>query len=278
MHYLAEHQTFDSTAQLNEAVYEHIKRNTYELNDTDRQALKMIARYAVKFSGAAHLKAETLAGLIDKSVKTARRALNKLAGLGIVKKVATTRKINGGKGANIIVILPVGGADLNPKDTLLSEDDQSTMSNRGQAEKPTETTAEAPKTKNEPSDLIKRSKNQNNVLDTAAVPAEALKGALPNEIYNAMARYFDADKIYKYYGILLRAKASVDRTIRLEDHAAPFVEAWHATIMKAKSHEIRRFDDYLYAGFRKAAWTVKVRLNRGGSLMERFRKAFESAE
>ncbi|MED1676278.1 YolD-like family protein [Bacillus subtilis] len=33
MHYLAEHQTFDSTAQLNEAVYEHIKRNTYELND-----------------------------------------------------------------------------------------------------------------------------------------------------------------------------------------------------------------------------------------------------
>ncbi|MFD9274357.1 helix-turn-helix domain-containing protein [Bacillus subtilis] len=264
MHYLAEHQTFESTAQLNEAVYEHIKRNTYELNDTDRRALKMIARYAVKFSGAAHLKAETLASLIDKSVKTARRALNKLAGLGIVKKVATTRKINGGKGANIIVILPV--------------DDQSTMSNRGQAEKPTETTAEAPKTKNEPSDLIKRSKNQNNVLDTATVPAEALKGALPSEIYNAMARYFDADKIYKYYGILLRAKASVDRTIRLEDHAAPFVEAWHATIMKAKSHEIKRFDDYLYAGFRKAAWTVKARLNRGGSLMERFRKAFESAE
>ncbi|MCE4941131.1 helix-turn-helix domain-containing protein [Bacillus velezensis] len=261
MHYLAEHQTFDSTAALNSAVYEHIKRNTYDLNDTDRQALKKIARYAVKFSGAAHLKAETLAELIGKSVKTARRALNKLATLGIVKKIATTRKINGGKGANIIVILPV--------------DDQSTMSNRGQAEKPTETTAEAPKTENEPSDSIKRSKNQNNVLDTATVPAEALKGALPDEIFNAMSRYFDAGDIYKYYGILLRAKASVDRTIRLEEHAAPFVEAWHATIMKAKSHEIRRFDDYLYAGFRKAAWTVKARLNRGGSLMDRFRQAFD---
>ncbi|SLC72847.1 Uncharacterised protein [Mycobacteroides abscessus subsp. massiliense] len=261
MHYLAEHQTFDSTAALNSAVYEHIKRNTYDLNDTDRQALKKIARYAVKFSGAAHLKAETLADLIGKSVKTARRALNKLATLGIVKKIATTRKINGGKGANIIVILPV--------------DDQSTVSNRVQAEKPTETTAEAPKTENEPSDSIKRSKNQNNVLDTATVPAEALKGALPDEIFNAMSRYFGAEDIYKYYGILLRAKASVDRSIRLEEHAAPFVEAWHATIMKAKSHEIRRFDDYLYAGFRKAAWTVKTRLNRGGSLMDRFRQAFE---
>ncbi|MEC1384356.1 helix-turn-helix domain-containing protein [Bacillus velezensis] len=264
MHYLAEHQTFDSTAALNAAVYEHIKRNTYDLNDTDRQALKKIARYAVKFSGAAHLKAETLAELIGKSVKTARRALNKLATLGIIKKIATTRKINGGKGANIIVIMPAEAAD-----------DQSTMSNRGQAEKPTETTAEAPKTENEPSDSIKRSKNQNNVLDTAVIPAEALKGALPDEIFNAMSRYFDADDIYKYYGILLRAKASVDRTIRLEEHAAPFVEAWHATIMKAKSHEIRRFDDYLYAGFRKAAWTVKARLNRGGTLMDRFRKAFE---
>lgn len=264
MHYLAEHQTFDSTAALNTAVYEHIKRNTYDLNDTDRQALKKIARYAVKFSGAAHLKAETLADLIGKSVKTVRRALNKLATLGIVKKIATTRKINGGKGANIIVILPV--------------DDQSTMSNRGQVEKPTETTAEAPKTENEPSDSIKRSKSKNNVLDTAVIPAEALKGALPDEIFNAMSRYFDAEDIYKYYGILLRAKASVDRTIRLEEHAAPFVEAWHATVMKAKSHEIRRFDDYLYAGFRKAAWTVKARLNRGGSLMDRFRRAFESAD
>ncbi|MED4523671.1 helix-turn-helix domain-containing protein [Bacillus velezensis] len=263
MHYLADHQTFDSTAALNAAVYEHIKRNTYDLNDTDRQALKKIARYAVKFSGAAHLKAETLADLIGKSVKTARRALNKLATLGIVKKIATTRKINGGKGANIIVILPV--------------DDQSTVSNRVQAEKPTETTTAAPKTENEPSDSIKRSKNQNNVLDTATVPAEALKGALPDEIFIAMARYFGAEDIYKYYGILLRAKASVDRSIRLEEHAAPFIEAWHATIMKAKSHEIRRFDDYLYAGFRKAAWTVKARLNRGGSLMERFRQAFETA-
>ncbi|MED3230290.1 helix-turn-helix domain-containing protein [Bacillus velezensis] len=263
MHYLAEHQTFDSTAALNTAVYEHIKRNTYDLNDTDRQALKKIARYAVKFSGAAHLKAETLADLIGKSVKTVRRALNKLATLGIVKKIATIRKINGGKGANIIVILPV--------------DDQSTMSNRGQAEKPTEAAAEAPKTGNEPSDSIKRSKNQNNVLDTAVIPAEALKGALPDEILNAMSRYFDAEDIYKYYGILLRAKASVDRTIRLEEHAAPFVEAWHATILKAKTHEIRRFDDYLYAGFRKAAWTVKARLNRGGSLMDRFRQAFETA-
>ncbi|KRT92243.1 helix-turn-helix domain-containing protein [Bacillus paralicheniformis] len=251
MHYLAEHQTFDSTAELNTAVYEHIKRNTYELNDTDRLTLKTIARYAVKFAGAAHLKAETLADLIGKSVKTARRAVNKLASLSIVQKVATTRKINGGKGANIIVILPVGSGEE-------TADVQSTMSNRGQAEKPTEPTDEAPKTANEPSHSINLSKNH--VIDT--VPACGLKNALPSEVYSAMARYFDADEIYKYYGILLRAKACVDPTLILEEHPQPFVEAWHAAILKRKQRRIRRFDDYLYASFRQAAWTVKARENR----------------
>lgn len=130
MHYLADHQTFDSTAELNTAVYEHIKTQYIRIkrNGPDRLTLKTIARYAVKFAGAAHLKAETLADLIGKSIKTARRAVNKLASLSIIQKVATTRKINGGHGANIIVILPV---------------DQSTMTTRGDAEKPTEPTDEA---------------------------------------------------------------------------------------------------------------------------------------
>ncbi|MEC1426612.1 helix-turn-helix domain-containing protein [Bacillus sonorensis] len=244
MHYLAEHQTFDSTAELNASVYEHIKRNTYELNDTDRLALKTIARYAVKFTGAAHLKADTLANLIGKSVKTARRVVNKLASLSIIQKIATTRKINGGHGANIIVILPI---------------DQSTMTTREDVEKPTETTDEASKTTNEPSHSINLSKNH--VIDT--VPAVGLKNALPSEVYSAMARYFEADEIYKYYGILLRAKASVDPTILLEEHSHPFVEAWHAAILKRKQRKIRRFDDYLYASFRQATWTVKARENRG---------------
>ncbi len=141
MHYLAEHSTFDSTAQLNAAVYEHIRNHTYELNETDRKALKMIARYCVKFAGACHLKASTISELIDRSEKTARRIVNKLAELGIIEKVATTRKVNGGKGANIIRILP---ADV-----------QSSMSNRASSDKPTESKAEASNSENEPSNSIK---------------------------------------------------------------------------------------------------------------------------
>ncbi|WP_353854824.1 helix-turn-helix domain-containing protein [Bacillus sp. Bos-x628] len=248
MHYLAEHQTFSSTQALNTAVYEHIKRNSYDLNDTARAALKQIARYAVKFAGAAHLKAETLADLIGKSVKTVRRILNKLVALGIVKKIATTRKINGGKGANIIVILP------------LTADDQSTVSSRAESENADVPTVQTPKIENEPSDSINL--NQKHVKDTVAVPAEVLKNSLPTEIYNAMSRYFDAVDIYKYYGLLLRAKASVDPALMIEHDPEPFVDAWYKTILAAKLQRIRRFDDYVYILFQRAASEVKRRKMR----------------
>src|SRR5699024_12683992 len=122
-HYLTQYKTFNTTQELNHTVYTHIKRNSPYLNDTVRNTLKAIARYAVKYAGAAHLKAKTIADLIGKSEKTARRSVNKLAELGIIEKIATTRKVNGGKGANIIVIQPINNERENVND-------QSTLSSR----------------------------------------------------------------------------------------------------------------------------------------------------
>ena len=245
MHYLAEHATFDSKAQLNAAIYEHIRNNTYELNETDRLALKMIARYCVKFYGACHLRASKISELINRSEKTARRIVNKLAELGIIEKVATLRKVSGGKGANILRVLP-------PQQRV-----QSSVSNRGDSETLTESKPEQAKIETEPSYFNKQ--ENKNVLDTAVEPT-ALKNVLPSGIYAAMTKYFhNADAIYKYYGILLRAKASVDSNVTTEDNAEPFIEAWNATILKAKQQKIRNMDDYLYASWKQATLTV-VRL------------------
>jgi hypothetical protein len=262
MHYLAEHSTFESTAQLNAAVYEHIHNHTYELNETDRKALKMIARYCVKFAGACHLKASTISELIDRSEKTARRIVNKLAELGIIEKVATTRKVNGGKGANILRILPAGG----------EQHVQSIVSNRASSDKPTESKVEASNSENEPSNSIKPLKS-NYVLDTAVEP-NALKNVLPRGIYNAIVKYFhNAESIYKYYGILLRAKASVDPTVVIEDNEAPFIEAWNATILKAKQRKVKRMDDYLFASWKQATLTAirsKTKLSRKSEMLSIF--------
>ncbi|MEK4973558.1 helix-turn-helix domain-containing protein [Niallia sp. FSL R7-0648] len=268
MHYLAEHSTFNSTAQLNAAVYEHIRNHTYELNETDRKALKMIARYCVKFAGACHLKASTISELIDRSEKTARRIVNKLAELGIIEKVATTRKVNGGKGANILRILPAVGERNNGAEQHV----QSSVSNRASSDKPTESKAEASNSENEPSNSIKPLKS-NYVLDTAVEP-NALKNVLPSGIYNAIVKYFhNAESIYKYYGILLRAKASVDPTVVIEDNEAPFIEAWNATILKAKQRKVKRMDDYLFASWKQATLTAirsKTKLSRKSEMLSIF--------
>lgn len=256
MHYLSQYQTFQSVDALNNAIYTHIKRNTYDLNDTDRTTLKMIARYAVKFAGAAHLKAATIAQLIGKSEKTARRVVNKLAALGIVRKVATTRKVNGGKGANIIQILPA--VEQLPvessHDNVLTSHDQSTLSSRQVAETRDDKRGKTMKNENEPSNYIKRNLN-NTSLDTP-VPSNALKDSLPKEVYDAMSPYFNAEELYKYYGILLRAKRSVSNDVLIEDNPQPFVTTFLNAILKLKQGKIRNLANYLYRGWQNATTTI----------------------
>jgi predicted transcriptional regulator len=129
MRYLSEYQTFQSVGELNEALYRHTCDHYFAMNETDRSILKLIGSYAVKYLGAAHLKAATIAEAIGKSEKTARRSLSKLQTLGIIAKVSTMRKVTGGYGANVYVINNV----------------QSPVSSRQQAEKPTEATHEPAK-------------------------------------------------------------------------------------------------------------------------------------
>lgn len=237
MHYLEEHATFNGKQSLNKAVYEHIKRNSPDLNETDRSLFKAIARYAVKFPGAAHLKAETLAGFIGKTIKTARRIVNKLSSLGIIEKVPTLRKVNGGKGANIIRILPI--------------DVQSSMSSREVAENAPVSREHERNSDNEPSYLIKLL-STTKVLDTATVDSSALKNSLPSPVYKAFSTYFNADDIYEYYGLMLRAKRKINAALLFEDCPEPFVEAIHAVVLKAKRGVVRNLSAYFYSAFESA--------------------------
>ncbi len=234
MNYLSEYQSFQSKQQMNEAIADHLAEHYYELNATVREVLNVVSRHAVKFPGVAHLKASTIAEIIDKSEKTVRRALNKLQELGVVKKIATMRKVTGGKGANIIVV-------------------QSSVSSRQLNETPTESKVEPVKNETEP--FISLSNKRITYKDTA-IPSQALKDSLPSEIYNAMSRYFKADDIYKYYGVLLRAKKSISNDVMIEDNPEPFVNAWHNVILKAKQGKLQNMANYLYRAWQAA--TTKI--------------------
>lgn len=106
MHYLSDYQTFDNVQEMNYHVKQHTNVHKYKMNDTQRTILQFIAQYSVKYAGASHLKTETIANSIGKHRRTVERSISVLVSLGIIEKISTTRRVSGGKGANVYRILP----------------------------------------------------------------------------------------------------------------------------------------------------------------------------
>lgn len=140
------------------------------------------------------------------------------------------RPKTGGNGGNIIRILPAI--------------DCPQVSDRDELAKPCEPTVEVANKRKETTNSIKLSNNY--VLETA----RALKSA-----------YFNADELYKYYGVLLRAKASVSDTITFEENAEDYIDAFMAVIYRFKRGKVGNLANYLYASARKATLEIVRRTN-----------------
>jgi hypothetical protein len=225
--YLSDYQTFNSTQELNHHVRQHEKAHVGTLTASHRQVLRFIARYSVKYAGASHLKAATIAEGTDKSERTIRRILNVLERLDIIKRIKTTRPKSGGSGANIIVIQP-----------FVSH----RMTGREVDEKARQNNVSTQVTENEP--CIKRD-NSNYILDTG------FKNAIPTPVYDVLAPFYNAKDIQRLTGIVFRAKASISRSIRLEDHVEPFRTVVLDIVRRFKAGNIRSVDSYLYVSLRK---------------------------
>ncbi len=106
MNYLTQYQSFTTKQELNAAIALHINYHNHELNETDRNILTFLSRYAVKYPGVAHLKIATISKQIPKNARTIRRSINKLAQFHILKRQPLLRVKAGGQGANLYIFLP----------------------------------------------------------------------------------------------------------------------------------------------------------------------------
>lgn len=141
--YLSDYQTFNSTQELNHHVRQHEHAHADLLTASHRQVLRFIARYAVKYSGASHLKTSTIAEGVDKSERTVRRILAVLERLNVIKRIQTTRPKTGGSGANIIVVQPCASNAVTAKVSTR-------VSDREHAVKTRQDCDNTPQTGNEP--------------------------------------------------------------------------------------------------------------------------------
>ncbi|MEK4801025.1 helix-turn-helix domain-containing protein [Oceanobacillus sp. FSL K6-0118] len=233
--YLADYQTFADKAELNYHVKQHLDATYEEINATDRNIFKLIARYAVKYAGASHLKVATIAEAVGKSVRTVNYVLKRLEGLGLIKRITRMRSKSGGNGANIIQILPYVESEV-------ADGIAEPVAHRQEGEKPTEPTDKANNSEKEP--LRKLDLKNTYLLDSA----KAIKNNIPKPIYNVLSPFFNAKDLRKLTGIILRAKTS---KLRIEDHSSEFESVILDVIRRYKERTITNLEGYLYKSIRK---------------------------
>ncbi|AVK84070.1 helix-turn-helix domain-containing protein [Lysinibacillus sp. B2A1] len=114
--YLAQYKTFESIADMDKSVEDHIATHYYDLTESERAIVFKLASHSLEYPGACHLKAATIAAALEISTKTVYRSVKKLEELGIIEKVPG-KKLNGIKGASIYCILPYVSSRVSQRDT-----------------------------------------------------------------------------------------------------------------------------------------------------------------
>ncbi|MGE7951813.1 helix-turn-helix domain-containing protein [Lysinibacillus xylanilyticus] len=132
--YLGQYKTFDSVADMDKSVEDHMATHYYDLTESERAIVFKLASHSLEYPGVCHLKAATIAASLEISTKTVYRSMKRLESLGIVKK-ETTVKSKGGQGASIYIILPY---NVSPS-----------MSDRENAENPCESNVCPPQSENQ---------------------------------------------------------------------------------------------------------------------------------
>lgn len=107
--------------------------------------------------------------------------------------------------------------------------------------------------------------SNNNTYKETVFGSDALKRAIPAPIYNALAPYYNADELYNAYGILLRAKASIDRNITLEDYAEEFIGGFKSVVYSFKRGRVGNLHGCLFVTWRQVATEIKRRMTLNNS-------------
>jgi DNA-binding Lrp family transcriptional regulator len=221
---------YTSIEQLNESVRAH-KRN-HQLNKTELAVLDVLVRYSCKDLGKSFLAKSTIAELVGKSRRTVIRVCNRLEQLGIIRQYKRMRETGDKRQtSNLIVIIPAK-SDVTPECH----------------------TKETPQ----------RNLNNNTYKETVE-NADTLRHSIPTPIYNAFAPYFNADELYNVVGVLYRAKASVDRSITVEDFAQDFIDAFKSVVFAYKRGRVRSLAGYLFVTWRQVAIEIKRRMTLANS-------------
>ncbi|ONK24371.1 hypothetical protein MHB50_11395 [Siminovitchia sp. FSL H7-0308] len=268
--------TFQSVEEMDEAIKAH--RSAHKLSETERAVLDVISQYACKYVGVCYLSKTNIGKAVGKVRRTVIRVCQRLEALGIIKQYETKR--DGGdrrQSTNVIVILAANDSPVSQKESRVSfsnrptsgsmaekgtqngytfeEDEMRIMRNYKAQVTPDMSRQEAP------SKNINNNTYKETYISADEIIKRGLKHAIPTPIYNALAPFFGGQELYDTYGILLRAKASVDRSITLETHGQAYIDAFMNVVRLYKAGKVRSLSGLLYRTWQAVTSTIKRRVS-----------------
>lgn len=209
---IKQYQSFESITQLNEAVRAFLYHHKAELSEGTVKVLKFIWRHSCKVLGVSFAKYDYIADGVEISKRTVIRAINMLEEYRIIKRVPT-KKPNGKRGVNLLVIQAVEGTslpDMSPQEvTVPVTPTESDKSNNINVSEPTfESEALRKQCSLRES---KDQKNSNNVRERVSVSLESLDYSytpshIPQVFRDACKPFLNAHDIYRMFGVVQSAK------------------------------------------------------------------------
>lgn len=224
-----------------------------QLTKATREVLDVLHRYASKYYGLCYLSKSKIADMLGISRRTVIRACDLLESLGIIIQYELMRhKGDKRQSSNAIVFLTqisARDASFRQANEVMS-DNMSVISDVTPECHAIDALSDTPQ------------KDLNNTYDTgerAALIKNGLVSKLPKTLKYALAPFFDAEELYEMVGVIYKAKASVDRNIKIEDHEDTFRETILSVINAFKRGKTKSLPAVLYRAIQTTTHSITLK-------------------
>ncbi|SFK12148.1 hypothetical protein SAMN04487936_107198 [Halobacillus dabanensis] len=235
---LSEYATFEKQTKMDEQIYEYIQvlRND-EAPESTIEVLLFFGRSSLRVLGVSFAKYQTIGEALNLSKSTVIRAINRLDNYGMIERLPTLKKwgIGGSrkKSVNVIRIL-----SMKPQVETI------------------EVTEEVNEGKGSGNEIIPEPSYTNHiqehVLETGQTDeADFIKNAIPTPIFECLSPFYNARDLYTLTGIIFKAKAKVNRGLRLESHSEALKTVLMDVIRRVKEGKVNRMHSYLFASMKR---------------------------
>lgn len=243
---------FTSIEQLNANTKAIRQQFGKQLTKATREVLDVLHRYASKYYGLCYLSKSKIADMLGISRRTVIRACDLLESLGIIVQYELMRhKGDKRQSSNAIVFL-----------TQISARDAFGQANEVVSDNMRITSDVTPECHAVDSLSDTPQKDLNNTYDTGerdALIKNGLVSKLPKTLKYALAPFFDAEELYEMVGVIYKAKASVDRNIKIEDHEDTFRETILSVINAFKRGKTKSLPAVLYRAIQTTTHSITLK-------------------